>query len=281
MTRSCHNFVFGPVELTAADRGFTLVELLVVITIIIVLISLLTPALDTAIEHTERVVCASRLDAWGTALSQRAIDSKRKYFDTVQLGAGVPFPVAVNVTSPNTAYNNNANEVNVRDIEPYLPGYDREKHIFGQAWVCPSTGVEPQATWGFPESRNHFHAQYSYYANTDTWITNPPRASMPQSISSGHLGSAGVLMADTIYRWYDGSAFSRLFNHSTETAQPWINPVVGNMASITGVNRLYGDGGVEWNGRLKPEKIADLSYADPAIPWVSSSGNTVGGMNWY
>src|ERR1041385_8072941 len=39
--------------------AFTLVELLVVVTLIVVLLAMLTPALDKAIAITERVVCMS------------------------------------------------------------------------------------------------------------------------------------------------------------------------------------------------------------------------------
>jgi prepilin-type N-terminal cleavage/methylation domain-containing protein len=42
------------------STAFTLIELLVVVTIIVVLLSLLTPALDRAIYETELAVCASQ-----------------------------------------------------------------------------------------------------------------------------------------------------------------------------------------------------------------------------
>src|ERR1043165_1931025 len=47
----------------AMPRAFTLIELLVVITIIVVLLALLTPALDKAMYQAELAVCGANLRA--------------------------------------------------------------------------------------------------------------------------------------------------------------------------------------------------------------------------
>ncbi len=60
--------------------GFTLVELLVVISIIAVLLAMLTPALDRAIYQAEVVVCGVQLKGIADGSTLYAMDNKRSYF---------------------------------------------------------------------------------------------------------------------------------------------------------------------------------------------------------
>ena len=63
----------------SARNGFTLVELLVVITIIVVLLALLTPALDQAVYQAELAVCGSRLKTISSMVTLYAHDHHRRY----------------------------------------------------------------------------------------------------------------------------------------------------------------------------------------------------------
>jgi prepilin-type N-terminal cleavage/methylation domain-containing protein len=70
-----------PPAAPGSDHGFTLIELLVVITIIVVLLALLTPALDKAIYQAELAVCAANMHGVGNSLLIYTADHKRRYPD--------------------------------------------------------------------------------------------------------------------------------------------------------------------------------------------------------
>ena len=57
--------------------AFTLIELLVVVTIIVVLLAMLTPAIDKAIYQAELAVCGADLKAVGASVTLYAFDNKR------------------------------------------------------------------------------------------------------------------------------------------------------------------------------------------------------------
>ena len=60
-------------------QGFTLVELLVVVTIIVVLLAMLTPAIDRAIYQAEIAVCMTNKHALSLAVTSYAWNFKRSY----------------------------------------------------------------------------------------------------------------------------------------------------------------------------------------------------------
>jgi hypothetical protein len=71
--------------------AFTLVELLVVITIIIVLLALLVPALDRAVYVAELVVCASQTRNIAMGVTGYAMDHKRSYPDRGNVTSPPPY----------------------------------------------------------------------------------------------------------------------------------------------------------------------------------------------
>src|ERR1041385_1906177 len=65
----------------ASKHGFTLIELLGVITIIVILLALLTPALDKAIYVAELAACQAQQRGIVTGTVIYAMEHKRYYFD--------------------------------------------------------------------------------------------------------------------------------------------------------------------------------------------------------
>jgi prepilin-type N-terminal cleavage/methylation domain-containing protein len=68
-----------PPAAPATGRGFTLVELLVVITIIVILLALLAPAMDQAIYQAELAVCGARLRSTAVSVQAYSFNYRRHY----------------------------------------------------------------------------------------------------------------------------------------------------------------------------------------------------------
>jgi prepilin-type N-terminal cleavage/methylation domain-containing protein/prepilin-type processing-associated H-X9-DG protein len=88
MKRLCKTKGSAPGTALVRARGFTLVELLVVIGIIALLISILLPSLNRARETANRVKCQSNLRQIGQAILLYCNDNKGPYPRTAYSGAG-------------------------------------------------------------------------------------------------------------------------------------------------------------------------------------------------
>ena len=137
-------------------RAFTLLELLVVITIIVVLLALLAPALDKAVYQSELVACGAKLHSVLSGAQVYAVDHQRRY----------PHRQAVVNRADTSAWElSPSGSGNPQDLRPAIKSYVS----LNKALNCPLNGAGLEI-----ESAGHAdvagpHKIYSSYALWFGW----------------------------------------------------------------------------------------------------------------
>jgi prepilin-type N-terminal cleavage/methylation domain-containing protein len=252
-------------------RAFTLVELLVVVSLIVVLLALLTPALDQAIEQAERVVCASNLHAHHGGLASYAFDHRRKLLKTARHYGHLRPYANVPYVYQDIYYG----DWSLEGMKPYVGGIGAQ--TVGGVWICPSNRVAPankdvpyrdalragRGRWLAAWDGAWIHCDYSLYSGGLSAF--PTFASRPQDLVDKSFEPGKLLMADSIYRHQDVFYW---YNHGEFAWGP-------GKPAITGINKLYGDGSAEWDGRFNEQRNEAIYSGNPAWfgEFVSSHQN--------
>jgi len=222
-------------------EGFTLVELLVVISVIALLMAILMPLLQASRERARRVVCASGLRQIGLGLIVYAANYDdripKSFFDPEEI-ASLP------------AYSYQVYWVNLdatSESEKIIGGPWNLAHLFHdriiedpKIFYCPSAGkgmryedYVGKFKWPFPRdttspnSSNRIRVGYNYY----------PQGTSREKLENNH------------YAYKSANTLTSLNGRSTiamDRLGSWNSGMHRQMGKSSGMNILYGDGSVKF-----------------------------------
>jgi prepilin-type N-terminal cleavage/methylation domain-containing protein/prepilin-type processing-associated H-X9-DG protein len=184
-------------------QAFTLVELLIVISIVALLAALLLPALASAREAGRKANCLSNLRQIGIAIQAYAIDN----------GGKIPYgPKAPPFSNPSDFYPSTGSPTSLISLQNGAPvglGLLLQAHIGNQPRIlfCPSSD-QPLDTEAELAKVGHYQAQSGFYyrhAGNTSLHDDPTKPSAPENLQLDHLGNnrnglpIRALAVDTIF----------------------------------------------------------------------------------
>ncbi len=264
-------------------KGFTLVELLVVIGIIALLISILLPSLNRARETANRVKCASNMRQIGQALLLYSNENRNAYPRT-------QYTVGSDLLLDNTGFasavsftNTGTSPTGINNVPAAMFLLIRTQDIGSEVFTCPSSTAEKDNYGGGSNSAQQ-RANFTDIKKNLSYSMADPYPTTT-AISGGYrwtssLTSDFALLADMNCGIADGTdKVNQTFDDAS--AQTTIRQGNSNNHGKDGQNILYGDGHAEFSSTPRAGVQKDNIYAATAASTFGGTAHAADGNDSY
>ena len=253
-------------DLRPRREGFTLVELLVLIAIIVVLLGLLAPVIARMEARRKRVACASSLHHLGVAVAAYAVDHARA-LPTHFADGTIPFDTF-------WMRRTDGEYVNLGLLLGYVDGAEPFYCVSHDRGHSPSIAFDtPQNRWRRSGHPNNAAAAYApavpaAFPILLGWKDRPRPHDIPEGVNSSYPARSREVPDAALHRWSMLNHTNKVIYSDFIGVDNW--PGRGRFpASIQaphdseGCNRLFGDGMVAW---VDTEEINALRPVDARTP---------------